>query len=160
MSRQRELKIKIKALAAEAKIIANEERKLAAWARRHRFYVEPQNVWQTAITGESVDDCAARHRRYSAEFECSRESLHLHRVGVVRTELRHSLLAYGFLRGRPRDRVESKYRPGNSPDMERVRSIAVRFGASHNPTRFGEWWIGFDSMADDPSTPLTRKATQ
>lgn len=62
------LKVKIKSLAAEARIIRNEERK-------------PRNAdW--------------------------REGLHNHRIEIVRRVARHTLLAYGFLRGLSREQIE------------------------------------------------------
>lgn len=67
-SRQLHLKVKIKSLAAEAKIIRQEEK---------RCY----------------------------DKKC-RESLYLHRIGIVRDEARLSQLAYGFLRGKPRSIIE------------------------------------------------------
>lgn len=53
-------------------------------------------------------------------------SLNGHRRGVVRREARHSLLAYGFLRGRAYRAVENKCHEG--PDWSKVEDIAVRFG--------------------------------
>jgi hypothetical protein len=84
--RRRYLKVKIKSLAAEAKIIRQEERKSGGRLRN---------------------------------------GLHEHRVGIVRSEARHSLLAYGFLRGRDYSRLEKN---SSQPNMERVRSLIEKFG--------------------------------
>lgn len=48
-----------------------------------------------------------------------------HRALVVRPEARHSLLAYGFLRGRPYKSIE--HICTKEPDWERVYCIAKRF---------------------------------
>jgi hypothetical protein len=81
------LKVKIKSLAEEAKIIRNEERK---------------------ATGEK------------------REGLYLHRIGTVRKAARHTLLAYGFLRGRKYRQMEAKCEA--SPMWPEVFKMVVKYG--------------------------------
>jgi hypothetical protein len=49
-----------------------------------------------------------------------RNGLHQHRIRDVRSEARHALLAYGFLRGRDYRRLERK--AARAPDWERVQS--------------------------------------
>jgi hypothetical protein len=89
------LKVKIKSLAAEATIIRKEEAK----AKRLKHKSE-------------------RHER--AFF-----GLKSHRRNEVRDEARHSLLAYGFLRGRRYSQIENQ---GNSsPDWKRVRQLITKF---------------------------------
>jgi hypothetical protein len=87
------IKVKIKSLAAEAKIIRREESK----ARTHG------------------------NRRL-------RMGLADHRRGIVRTEARHALLAYGFLRGRPYKSMEAKCHPGSAPDFKKVRTSIEKYG--------------------------------
>lgn len=100
------LKIKIMSLAAEARIIRNEERKAAA---RARFLKERQ--------GREADAAS------SADL---RSSLHSHRVNAVRPESRASNLAYALLRGRRYDQVEQSCY--SQPDWSRVASLLTTFG--------------------------------
>jgi hypothetical protein len=73
-----ELKIKIKSLAAEARIIRDEELKLK------------------------------RHRKWGSEDLLGKYvSLHSHRTVAVRKSCRSTHLAYGFLRGRSYKRIEA-----------------------------------------------------
>jgi len=101
------LKVKIKSLAAEARIIRLEERRCGK------------------------DDAA-------------RCSLHEHRVGIVRSEQRLSLLAYAFLRGRPLSAVEP--RSSTQPDWSRVGKLIEKFGTTEGRSKredqsaaFAEW---------------------
>ncbi len=55
-------------------------------------------------------------------------SLHEHRVGVVRTEQRLSLLAYAFLRGRPYAAQEKN--AARRPDWNRVAKLVEKFGTT------------------------------
>lgn len=106
------LKIKIKSLAEEARIIRAEERKHIKSAHWCRFHSEMlgyeawyQNYW----------------------------SLRQHRLGL-RAEQRAALLAYGFLRGRAYRQIEPKTlydtppycRKG--PNWTRVADIVLKFG--------------------------------
>ena len=110
--------MKVKSLAAEARIIRLEERK---------------------ALGRRVPDAAV----YA--------SLRTHRVCAVRREQRSSLLAYGFLRGRPYAAIETPAAT-NPPDWARVKKIASRFNGH---------WLDTDKSALDawaagpPASPLT-----
>ena len=83
------LKVKIKSLAAEAKIIRKEEKR----ARR----------------------------------ESLRRGLEDHRKGIVRTEARHTHLAYGFIRGREYSQMESSTH--ETPNWDKVRKMVEKYGA-------------------------------
>lgn len=98
------LKVKIKSLAVEAKIIRHEERRAKARARSVR---------------------ASEEARKWASHELT--SLQYHRRWGVRKEARHSQLAYAFIRGTAYRTVEPKVREGNEPDWKQVASIAARF---------------------------------
>lgn len=88
------LKVKIKSLAAESKIIRLEERRAKAAGRR-----------------------------------ALRASLQDHRLHVVRSEARHSQLAYAFLRNRELVSIE---RQGSSrPNWDSVRKMVERFSGAH-----------------------------
>lgn len=90
--RLRHLKVKIKSLAEEARIIRSEERK-------------------------TTDDCC-------------RGSLHLHRVGIVRHEARHSQLAYAYLRRKPYHSLEKN--PKELPDRKKLKDLVERFSSSYD----------------------------
>lgn len=93
-----QLKVKIKSLAAESVIIRKEEHK------RRKIKDAPPRSEQV------IED---------------RRSLKEHRRGVVREEARCSLLAYGYLRGRPYKSMEAKCY--EQPRWDKVESIVKRF---------------------------------
>lgn len=110
------LKVKIKSLAAEAKIIRSEERK-----QKHYIKAAPE---------------------YAHEHRPIRDSLQHHRTGIVRYEQRHSYLAYAFLRGKTRKHCEpthkeaykSMYQNGGV-DMKKLHEIICRFWTGTNDTK-------------------------
>ena len=91
------LKVKLKSLSEEAKIIRKEEVKAALRARN-------------AISEE--------RRNSSLEVH---SGLHAHRAGVVKPEARATSLAYGFLRGRSYDQVEGST---NQPVPQYIKNRA------------------------------------
>ena len=96
------LKVKIKSLAAEARIIRAEEGK-----------------------------------RKGKDNEEERAGLHEHRVRVVRSEQRHTLLAYGFIRGRALEQIEPK---STTPvDWKKVKGMVERYGAYGAVSGFDRW---------------------
>lgn len=104
-----QLRVKIKSLAVEARIIRLEEQRAK---KRH----------DTALL----------------------VSLEQHRKYVVRSEARHSQLAYAFLRGKPYDMVETKWLSprmgGRAVSWGSVESIAKRFSDSAwDAKAFTEW---------------------
>lgn len=56
-----------------------------------------------------------------------RIELHDHRVKEVRSEARHTHLAYGLIRGRRYEQMERSV-TGYPPDWERVRKMIKRYG--------------------------------
>lgn len=98
------LKIKIKYLTAESKIIRHEEGK--------------------ALKTDKPND-----NGYNSKYE----SLRQHRKGVVGVESRHSLLAYGFLRGIPYQKMEPSIKEGNDPNWAKVERNAKRFYTKRTP---------------------------
>jgi hypothetical protein len=56
-----------------------------------------------------------------------RQSLAEHRRTVVRKEARHTLLAYGFLKGRRYRQIEKKAH--EAPDWSRVEKMLDKYGA-------------------------------
>jgi hypothetical protein len=94
------LKIKLKSLAAEAKIIRREELRLNC----------------SPSLGE---DIAARNTS-------ERTALYVHRIITVRSECRATHLAYGYLRGRAYHQLEASCR--ERPDWARVARMVYRYG--------------------------------
>lgn len=82
------LKVKVKSLAEEARIIRKEEHK----ARKRR-------TWASVRQGREEQE-----RIGYEEFW----GLRHHRTGIVRTESRASLLAYAYIRGKKYSQVETK----------------------------------------------------
>lgn len=103
---QRFLKIKIKSLAAESKIIRAEERKVLGFARE--------------LSSES-------NQVYRDEHLETYVGLRRHRTTIVRDEARVSFLAYAFLRGHPPTDVERSRPPEYL--VKRAASIVHRFGS-------------------------------
>lgn len=95
------LKVKVKSLAAEARIIRLEERRAGHGDLRDRLAV---------------------HRRWSVRFEA-----------------RHSLLAYGYLRGISYVAMERTTRDDNAPDWNHVEQMVKRFGPPKHNTGFEQW---------------------
>lgn len=91
------LKVKVKSLAAEARIIRREERR----------------------NPELRGDLAA------------------HRREVVRKEARHSLLAYGYLRGRSYRAMERTTHA--EPSWAEVERMIRRYGPPAHNTSFEDW---------------------
>ena len=84
------LRVKVKSLADEAKIIRQEMRKVQiGWVK---------------------------------------ESLYLHRIGIVRTEARHSQLALSAVRGRPYQHAERKCK--SPPDWKKIQDMVKRLNYS------------------------------
>lgn len=112
------LKIKIKSLAAEAKIIKQEERK-----------------WFKLIGSKEVADTYADAQKglcrlkpiYKKDHPL-RMGLRQHRIDVVRPECRHSNIAYGFMRGRAYKQIENKCY--EQPNWERVARIVNTFSGA------------------------------
>lgn len=107
------LKVKVKSLAAEARIIRLEERRAGHGDLRNRLAV---------------------HRRWHVRFEA-----------------RHSLLAYGYLRGIPYVAMERTTREDNSPDWDHVEQMVKRFGPPKHNTSF-EGWKKYEQAESVPRT--------
>ena len=110
------LKVKIKSLAAEARIIKREEQK-----RR--------KAWRSVTRAETKKETGRQAR-----------GLREHRIGQVRPESRCALVAYGFLRGRPYKVVENSAK--SEPDWDRVQRLIEKFGTDdvrELRQKFAEW---------------------
>lgn len=96
------LKVKANSLAAEAKIIRRDEKKMAKWAKKARDAKEKERAAQV------------------------REGLHNHRAYQVRHEARATHLARGYLNGLSYTDIECwTY---SLPDFERVLRLVLKYG--------------------------------
>lgn len=75
----------------------------------------------------------AEERRPDAGRGLLCRELRAHRIGVVRAEARHTLLAYGFLRGRTYRRIEATAR--EAPQWVKVEAMVRKYGEA-----FGGNW--------------------
>jgi hypothetical protein len=111
------LKIKIKSLVAEAGIIRVQEQRQLGFAAK------------------------CKNEEYRDQHETSARRLKGHRKGVVRNEMRQSLLAYGFLNAKPYKCMEATCRSNNKPNWDTIEKMAIRFGHDQRQVkqRFAEW---------------------
>lgn len=103
------LKVKVKSLAAESKIIRLEEQR-----------------------------CKARPADKPGRTDLLLQ-LKSHRRDTVRREARHSLLALGYLRERTYRAMERKCRQGNDPDWDMVERMVKKYGPPEHNTSFEDW---------------------
>lgn len=98
------LRVKIKSLTEETKIIRHEE-KLAKWKAK-------------AARARSKQESENKHLHHFGKLE-------EHRKIALRKEARATYLAYGFLRGKPMSQIEAfSY---VQPDWERVERMALKY---------------------------------
>ena len=102
MDRRIFLKIKLKSLACEARIIRREEAQLKG-------------------------QCIKEQVEVVRPFTFTRGEMEAHRRYVVGKEARHTLLAYSFIRGRAYQDVEQKAK--TPPDWKKVRQMVERYGS-------------------------------
>lgn len=122
-ARLRELRVKIKSLAEEARIIRREERGC----------------------GDSRSRCRDQER--AARIEQTRCSLREHRTGVVRLESRYSQLAYALLRGRTFRETEPSSL-AHRIDRRKLIDLVQRFGVSVRGTSdLVDEWLGANSSS-------------
>lgn len=131
-----QLKVKAKALVAEAQIIRNEESKL--W-RRH-------DDLRATVTSRNGDAFASKVTDKELQRLCklslAATDLRRHRIGDVRDEARSTNVARGFLRGLDYARVENRILEGNWPDWDRVSAMVKKYGQGDSRVslqRFEEW---------------------
>ena len=129
-----QLKVKIKSLSAESRIIRHQEYKQRDIARS----IVLEKGKTKAVTKENDKRLIEKAKFYRLNNE-----LHLHRTNDVRVESRHSQLAYGFLRGTKYKSIENKCY--EQPQWSKVESIALRFGMMDErdlKQKFAEWKEG------------------
>ena len=100
------LKIKIKSLVAEVRIIQEEERKLVA---RNKRIAELGHKPDTTLLDELID----------------------HRKGIIRKVTRDTLAAYGLIRGKTIDQIEPNRK--SDPDWDAVNKMCKKYGPKDLP---------------------------
>jgi hypothetical protein len=134
------LKVKLKSLAEEAKIIKKEENKRKVPRIRIRIATPDGNLQRRkpvlqeaidAIKETHAEDRARRAKRRGRDWYAKSaeelHGLHLHRILHVRKEARLTQIAYGYLRGREFKQVDS----GNDltgADWERITQMVRKYG--------------------------------
>ena|SRR5260221_13365701 len=121
------LKIKVVSLAAEARLIRKDEHKQLKWARFCKNF--------------STNTNALKHSDYHYRVFFG---LQQHRKLDVRSESRHSNIAYGFLKGRKYSQIEKVQHNKNTnpPSWDRVWNLVRKFGEGSSDElrdRFVEW---------------------
>lgn len=149
--RRRLLKVKIKSLASEARIIRREENRLAT--RRGalpvvvKYFLDGLNVsynpnpkmrrYDAVDVAYSLVGPNNVQRMTISEWRALKKSkkrakgplwheLHGHRIGELRKEQRSALIAYGFIRGMHYEDIEVN--PNFRPDWNRVKRLVEKYG--------------------------------
>jgi hypothetical protein len=117
--RRRELRVKIRSLADEARIIRSEESRCRASIART---VKPEYAAQ------------------KLQLEASASSLRNHRVGELRREARYSLLAYAYIRGMAFRKTEPKSDAGKVCQVK-LGDLVRRFGSAGQASGLNAWLL-------------------
>lgn len=140
VDRREMLRVKIKSLAAESKMIRLEERR-SALGRKHiatrRDYAEkmkrvrencPNELERRhAIAAVRIEFRAARAKlRPRRDPDPLFQELYQHRVLDVRRESRHAHIAYGLIRGRSLERIETA--PKTPPNWAEIERLVKKYG--------------------------------
>lgn len=131
------LRIKIKTLAEESRIIRRETHRWLRNARRGRASVEAKKKMLEGGEGVSGYCPTAENPPLRAWMW---NSLYRHRVDIVRPSARHALLALAFLRGKPYSSAEQFYY--SPPDWKAVWKNVARFSGGFTEqlsSRFENW---------------------
>jgi len=157
------LKVKIMSLAAEAKIIRQQERQrirkakyardlvylqstIARLERRIQRYQNAKPVRDFTYLQEELmrlkrQSNTTRVTSLSVQYhETIAGGLHQHRIVDVRQESRIAQLAYGFLKGKPYDAIEQNVY--YQPDWKRVEELVMKYGEDdpdNRAVRFQVW---------------------
>ncbi len=139
------LKIKLKSLIAEARYIRREERKRLSGKACHRLrHPDPRRHPVEADAQAATPACPHPNGDHTPAEPYV--GLYLHRVKVLRPETRHTLLAYGFIRGRTYNQMETisadKLKAGSSqrPNWDQVLRMVQRYFSSKVTVDLLEKW--------------------
>lgn len=127
--RRVELRIKIKSLAAEAKLIREEEQRCTKHSQQ-----------ALAAVGDKVAHATAMQWR--AEHLAQRARLREHRVNDVRQETRLSLLAYALIRGRSyASQEKGNSRKLSDGEQQRLLRMVTKFGGKDTTVEAVASWM-------------------
>lgn len=126
------LKVKLKSLAAEARVIKHEEnkRKVKGIPSSRRNFGKAQSAKVSAAEIRAADRDIRSERRgrdWYPKTLVELQSLHRHRIDVVKKEARLTSIAYGYIRGRKFDQVDSG-RDLKPEDWKRITDMVKRYG--------------------------------
>jgi len=124
------LKIKIKSLAAEARIIRHEEHKALTNGRKCAREA-------TQLNHDGKD--ATAFGSYRDEHYSAWRSLRHHRADHLRGISRSNHIAYSFLRGRSYAEVENRCASDNKPDWAAIEKVIKGFGIPDDISRWPAW---------------------
>ena len=125
----RQLKVKIKSLAEEQRIIRHEEGKALKsdmWLWRQHKGTAPYSpdYWTLRDGNLGYGECTTNH------------DLRDHRIIHVRPEIRSANIAYGLLRGRTLEQIETPRsekslarKPYREPDWKRIEALLKKYGS-------------------------------
>lgn len=130
------LKVKLKSLAVEARMIKFEEQKRKVPRHRRRSHGKIVNTQVIQHQKIAREDSRIRRRNRAGKswFPMSLMQLQMlqrHRLDVVRVEARLTTIAYGYLRGRTFASIDSG-RGLKDKDWERIDRMVREYG-DHNP---------------------------
>lgn len=134
MSRITHLKIKIKNLADESRVIRLEEKKAL---KNGRTCLKKSRE----LDEKAFSETATPFSDYATTHYDSYKSLNDHRRGIVRDVSRENLLTYGFLRGRSYARMENSTK--SIPDFKCILKHAKNFSVTWGDEEKLEWnvWL-------------------
>lgn len=142
------LKIKLKSLAAEATMIRKEERRqnIGTRGRKRIRRLLAGKVRPYKDSNETITRTEAERKRLLWRLKPPTEKamkafwgLRHHRIEVVRVEYRATLLAYGFLRGRPYIMLEPNAK--TQPNWSKVEDMVRRYGDAPGRMPALELWM-------------------
>lgn len=153
-----ELKIKYKTLAAESRIIKNEEQRVRRQARRLTGSKKgvsgtddekhlTKRLIKAKFAALTPDQLAARQAK-AACFMDEFSKIRLHRMFTVRVEARKTHLARAFLKGVPRSVVETVVRDNNQlnclgslmfVDIYKLAARYTDIGDNELQSEFQDW---------------------
>lgn len=140
------LKIKLKSLAEESRIIRKEENK-----RKVNYFHLKMVRNGESIEGAMERVCANR-KKYATEFSLQTvQALHLHRINDVRNESRLTLIAYALVRER---KVADTLQRLSQDDWKRITGMVKKYG-NERSTRGAE---ALQSQSAAGSNPAERAA--
>lgn len=151
MDRRVFLKVKLKSLAEEARIIKHEEAKRKV-KRRPSI---PAGVACEECAADREMDRANRAKQLARPWRSMAlhelEQLRLHRIRVVRKEVRLTLIACGFIRGRALNRLD-RCEALSPEDWKRIEAMAKKYGGSSKETtaQLAQWALanGIETFLD------------